>query len=68
MHRQFFEGIATLSLAMTSKKKYVILSVSEISHDQREKYILCGNSPSREIASSFHFLAKTNKKVCHRER
>ena len=41
---------------------YVILSVSEISHNQSEKYILCGNSPSREIASSFHFLAMTNKK------
>ena len=32
-------------------KKRVILSVSEISHDQSEKYILCGNSPSREIAA-----------------
>ena len=30
---------------------YVILSVSEISHDQSEKYKPCGNSPSREIAS-----------------
>ena len=39
MHRQFFEGIATLSLAMTSKKKYVILSASEISHDLSGKYM-----------------------------
>ena len=31
---------------------YVILSVSEISHNQSEKYILCGNSPSREIATA----------------
>ena len=32
-------------------KKNVILSASEISHDQSEKYILCGNPPSREIAA-----------------
>ena len=38
---------------------YVILSASEISHDQSEKYMPCGNSPSREIASSLRFLAKT---------
>ena len=48
---------------MTYKEKYVILSVSEISHDQREKYILCGNSPSREIASSLRFLAMTVKQI-----
>ncbi|MDD7213776.1 MAG: hypothetical protein PUH90_00495 [Clostridia bacterium] len=29
---------------MTSKKKYVILSVSEISHDQSEKYIPISSS------------------------
>ena len=39
------------SLAMTTKKKYVILSVSEISHDLSEKYMPYGNTPSREIAS-----------------
>ena len=44
---------------MTCKKKYVLLSASEISHDVSEKYIFCGHLPSREIASSFHFLAKT---------
>ena len=51
----FFRGIATLALAMTRKFncycearsaaaipqiKYVILSGSEISHDQSEKYML----------------------------
>ena len=30
---------------------YVILSASEISHDQSEKYMPCGKPPSREIAS-----------------
>ena len=36
---------------MTCKEKYVILSVSEISHDQSENYILCGNSPSPGVYS-----------------
>ena len=49
------------SFRMTeNKKKYVILSASEISHDQSEKYIPYGNPPSREFAS---LAMTTNFKV-----
>ena len=40
---------------MTCKKKYVILSGSEISHDQREKYIYC-----QLLGGILHFYYKAH--------
>ena len=48
---------------MTCKEKYVILSASEISHDQSEKYIPCGNPPSREIAAVVSLPRKDKKQT-----
>ena len=42
-------------------KKYVILSASEISHDQSEKYMPYGKPPSREIAAVVSLPRKDNK-------
>ena len=46
---------------MTCKEKYVILSGSEISHHQSEKYMPCGNPPSREIAAVVSLPRKDKK-------